>query len=487
MATKIKLRRNTTTYWNTNNPTLDDGEPCIGFNGSGLADTLKIGPGAWNDLENLIAPDTGGGYTQEQIQDIVGAMFPQGIYDDEEGEVEFDFSAGENPVWSTATFGTTTTLDLQNLNNPGVYFEADDEETIIALSNVKTGLDTKIKVEVQIKFDGITDLYVTFPSDFYEEGILITDPITLTAPIDTIQTYQLLKRGDDWEFFRGGSGTGTTLTPSVLGVLVNSADAKATPVDADVMPIADSAASWIVRKLSWANIKATLKSYFDNLYQSVLVSGTNIKTINGSSILGPGDLSVSGGGGGGGEVNTASNVGTGEGDIYKEKVGSDIRLKTLKQGPGITITNNPDDVTISATAQAATQTEVNTGSNTAKFVNASTLAGAISSVSDIPFSSNLNVDFLNRYKSSWTTTATGNTTLNPSNLRDGSEHDFVVTFSGAGTVFSTFTLGTAGGTLTHRRLDGTVITFLSTAGIDGGKKAFACKRIGNDVFWVGLT
>jgi hypothetical protein len=36
----------------------------------------------------------------------------------------------------------------------------------------------------------------------------------------------------------------------------------------------------------------------DTSRQATLVSGTNIKTINGSSILGSGDLTVSGGGGG---------------------------------------------------------------------------------------------------------------------------------------------------------------------------------------------
>lgn len=72
---------------------------------------------------------------------------------------------------------------------------------------------------------------------------------------------------------------------------------KATPVDADNAVLLDSAASGIAKKLSWANIKATLKAYFDTIYQAVLVSGTNIKTINGSSVLGSGNLTVSGGGG----------------------------------------------------------------------------------------------------------------------------------------------------------------------------------------------
>jgi hypothetical protein len=71
---------------------------------------------------------------------------------------------------------------------------------------------------------------------------------------------------------------------------------KTTPVDADEIAFNDSAASFVLKKLTWANLKATLKTYFDTLYQAVLVSGTNIKTINGSSILGSGNLTVSGGG-----------------------------------------------------------------------------------------------------------------------------------------------------------------------------------------------
>jgi len=38
------------------------------------------------------------------------------------------------------------------------------------------------------------------------------------------------------------------------------------PVDADTVPLIDSAASNVLKKLTWANIKATIKSYFDALY-----------------------------------------------------------------------------------------------------------------------------------------------------------------------------------------------------------------------------
>lgn len=41
---------------------------------------------------------------------------------------------------------------------------------------------------------------------------------------------------------------------------------KATPVDADLIPLSDSVSSFGIKKLSWLNLKATLKTYFDTLY-----------------------------------------------------------------------------------------------------------------------------------------------------------------------------------------------------------------------------
>lgn len=58
-------------------------------------------------------------------------------------------------------------------------------------------------------------------------------------------------------------------TQTSEGSLINAATAKATPVDADLIGLMDSAASNILKKLSWANVKATLKTYFDTLYAPV--------------------------------------------------------------------------------------------------------------------------------------------------------------------------------------------------------------------------
>lgn len=70
-----------------------------------------------------------------------------------------------------------------------------------------------------------------------------------------------------------GTNTGDE-TVTTIGTLINGATTKSTPVDADQIGLMDSAASNILKKLSWANIKATLKSYFDTLYNPTEVYGT---------------------------------------------------------------------------------------------------------------------------------------------------------------------------------------------------------------------
>lgn len=64
-----------------------------------------------------------------------------------------------------------------------------------------------------------------------------------------------------------------------------AATSKTTPVDADLIPIVDSAASNVLKKLTWANLKATLKTYFDTLYAATgstgsltVIAGTDANT-----------------------------------------------------------------------------------------------------------------------------------------------------------------------------------------------------------------
>jgi hypothetical protein len=92
------------------------------------------------------------------------------------------------------------------------------------------------------------------------------------------------------------SGQNGTETASTMGTLINSA-ANATPNDTDV--VATAVNGGVLRKITHIALKAFYKLYFDTIYQTILVSGVNIKTLNGESIIGSGDMAISGGGGGG--------------------------------------------------------------------------------------------------------------------------------------------------------------------------------------------
>lgn len=59
------------------------------------------------------------------------------------------------------------------------------------------------------------------------------------------------------------------IIPTTTAYDFHNATAKATPVDPDEFALADSAASWILKKVTWANIKATLKTYFDTIYSAL--------------------------------------------------------------------------------------------------------------------------------------------------------------------------------------------------------------------------
>lgn len=69
-----------------------------------------------------------------------------------------------------------------------------------------------------------------------------------------------------------------------VGSSIHGADAKTTPVDADTVPLIDSAASNVLKKVTWANVKATLKTYFDTLYAKLtMVENEAIKLVTGLS------------------------------------------------------------------------------------------------------------------------------------------------------------------------------------------------------------
>jgi hypothetical protein len=70
----------------------------------------------------------------------------------------------------------------------------------------------------------------------------------------------------------GGGGSETTTT---MGALINSAGA-AVPNDTDLVATAENAG--LLKKITWTNAKAFLKTYFDTLYAAALGSDDNYVT-----------------------------------------------------------------------------------------------------------------------------------------------------------------------------------------------------------------
>lgn len=99
---------------------------------------------------------------------------------------------------------------------------------------------------------------MTLPKD---DPSLVSGSSPLFTDVNAVRGDHLRSNnGDIWdncEYLDSAQGHGDA---------INAASAKATPVDADMVGLMDSAASNVLKKLSWANIKATLKTYFDTLY-----------------------------------------------------------------------------------------------------------------------------------------------------------------------------------------------------------------------------
>lgn len=69
---------------------------------------------------------------------------------------------------------------------------------------------------------------------------------------------------------------------SDIAATIHAATGKATPVDADELALVDSAASNVLKKLTWANLKATVATYYNSLAATLTnktLDSTNISTL----------------------------------------------------------------------------------------------------------------------------------------------------------------------------------------------------------------
>ena len=133
--------------------------------------------------------------------------------------------------------------------------------------------------------DLITEAFTTTLKSAYDtasawvttNGTNVLNHLANTAnPHSVTKTQVGLSNVDDVKQYPNSNPSNFTAaeTTSTIGSLINSATSKATPIDADQLGLMDSASGNILKKLSWVNLKATLKTYFDTIYQVILSIAT---------------------------------------------------------------------------------------------------------------------------------------------------------------------------------------------------------------------
>ena len=272
----IKLRRGTAAQWSSSNPILSDGE--VGLE----TDTRKFkvgnGSGQWTSLQYW--GGAGGGASEFiDLTDVPSSYSGQGgklvrVKADASG-LEFytlTIAAGDLPTGIDAAKiadGTVSNTEFQRLNGvtSDIQTQLDNKQP---LALVLTNTTASFTTADETKLDNITITQAVNLDTLETDSHTHSNKAVLDATTASFLTADETKL-DGIEALADVTDAGN------VGSSIHGATGKTTPVDADTMPLIDSAASNVLKKVTWANVKATLKTYFDTLYQAILTA-SNLHT-----------------------------------------------------------------------------------------------------------------------------------------------------------------------------------------------------------------
>ncbi len=165
--------------------------------------------------------------------------------------------------------------------------------TALPIANGGTGATSASAARTALGMDSLG--YVVGPASSVNSRVAVFSGTTGKIIADSGLTLSGTNTGDQTSV-TGNAGTATALQTgrtidgvtfdgtaniTVIAPGTHAATSKTTPVDADELPIVDSAASNVLKKLTWANLRATAKTYFDTLYSPVgaaMLASANVFT-----------------------------------------------------------------------------------------------------------------------------------------------------------------------------------------------------------------
>ena len=204
---------------------------------------------------------------------VRGVNDPLSFEDGSNNEIAQFYSAGVSSVNNTQFYSAVTG------SGPRIVAAGDDTNVDLRLESKGTGTVQANGVPVVTTARTVNSKAlssdVTLTQDDVSSGttnkVFTVTEQTKLAGIATGAT----ANASDATLLARANHTGTQLASTIsdfstaadtrIAAGTTAATSKTTPVDADELPLVDSAASNALKKLTWSNLKATLKTYFDSV------------------------------------------------------------------------------------------------------------------------------------------------------------------------------------------------------------------------------
>lgn len=189
-------------------------------------------------------------------------LFDKARHNSEQRSYTYARLGKHNPSDSTITYEVTGRVDWLYVTLP---------DGTVTIARNEFGVAQVEDMQVRLRRDNLGYVIVgrsttgslTVPAATPPSGV---NPHDLEEHSDVVMSSQAI---GDLPVFDGTNWINSQSIPGAMAATTHAATGKTTPVDADEVPLVDSAASNVLKKVTWANLKATLKTYLDTLYQAV--------------------------------------------------------------------------------------------------------------------------------------------------------------------------------------------------------------------------